>query len=82
MQDHDHGHPQGDDVEEARRALEYDGVCELDVSGKAVGIDADAARNGGHRADGSTQRQRRRAADVGEVTEASHLVAPVTNGGA
>lgn len=75
MQDHDDGHGECDDVEKAGGALEYDGVAKLDISCEAVGVDADAVRDGGHGADRRTQRQRCRAADVTKVTEASHLVA-------
>lgn len=74
VQDHDDGHDEGDDVHNARRALEDDGVRELDVARVAVGLDADAGRHRGDGTDGRAQRQRRRVADVGEVAEAGHRV--------
>ncbi len=54
MQDHDDRHGQGNDVEEAGCALEYDGICELDIAGEAVCLNPDTAGDGSHGADGST----------------------------
>lgn len=59
-------------MHEAGRALEYDGIGEFDVSGEAVGLDADAARDGSDRPDRRTQRQRCRVTNVGEIPEAAH----------
>lgn len=61
-------------MHEARCALEDDGVGQLDIPREAVGLDADAARDGCDGADGRTQRQRGRVTDVGEVPEAAHVV--------
>lgn len=40
VQDHDHRHSKGNDVDEGRSALENDGVGQLDIPRIAVGYDA------------------------------------------
>ncbi|KAH6603697.1 hypothetical protein Trco_008472 [Trichoderma cornu-damae] len=52
VQDHDDGHAERGDVGKGRGALEDDCVGDLDVTGEAVGLDADAARGGQDGADG------------------------------
>ena len=44
MQDHDHGHPQRDDVHERSSTLEDDGIRQLNIPSIAVGDDARGAR--------------------------------------
>lgn len=43
VENHDHGHRQGDDMEKGRCALENDRIGQLDIAGIAVGNDAGIA---------------------------------------
>ena len=54
--------------------MEDDRVGKLDIARIAIGLDTDAGRYGSDGTNGCAQRQGRRVADVGEVTEAGHRV--------
>lgn len=70
MQDHKDGHDERDNVHERSRALEDDGIGELNIASKAFGIDAMAATKGGIGAYDGAKRDRCARAQVTEVAEA------------
>ena len=74
MQDHDYSHDESNDVHTTRGSLEDDRVGKLDIARVAIGLDTDAGRYGSDGTNGCAQRQGRRVAEVGEVTEAGHRV--------